>query len=259
MSESIQNATDITEVEGYGISENTNEYKNLNFIKALVGVIITPVETLRNILHKPKVLAIFLVVALSQTVFLALRFDLFSQYTKEKVRQAYNILIEKGNLQVTQEQVNAAIESSPVQSLISMPFGSLMVWVLVTLFIFAVVKLLRGKGTLKQFFCLTGYAHAPYLLGYLIVGLMSLFTANLYIEASFTSLLFFIPEDINPFVKGFIKDIEIFTIWKYVIIAIGLGMISKLEKKVVYGAVIFVYVTALILSGINQYMVSIYS
>lgn len=96
------------------------------------------------------------------------------------------------------------------------------------------------------------------MLSFIFVGIISIFTDNLYFDIPLTSLAFFLPKGYNSFIEGVTKHIEIFSIWRYCLIAIGISIVNKKKKSDSYGLVIAIFVISLLIGGINDYFKNIY-
>ncbi len=165
--------------------------KKQNIFQKIYGVILAPTETFKNLLHEPSILGIFFIVAISQVLVLVLRYDLLSAYAKDQTKLAYQLLTARGDTIPSQDAIQKSIDSSPVNTLYSVSITSVAIWLLMALFIYILVKLFRGSGTYKQFLVITGYSYIPCVLSFIFVGIISIFTDNLYFDIPLTSLAFF--------------------------------------------------------------------
>ncbi len=122
-----------------------------------------------------------------------------------------------------------------IKILLISPFQTIFPWILYTAIYFGLIKLMKGKGSFKQVAAVTGYSYVTIILWFVVSIVASYFTDVLEFNASFTYLL----DLLAPSLKGglfykFIFSLNIFTVWQFILIAIGLVEVTKLSKAKIY-------------------------
>lgn len=213
-----------------------HETKQLNFFQRVLGVIVSPEQTMKNLAAKPRILFPILIMVFGVLLLYILRFSLF----QDTIRTAIENSLNQGKTpQMTKEQVDLAIKIGSITGLIGVIIAPLFAWLAGTAVLFAVIKMFKGQGSFKQYMSITGYAYVITLMFLILTGIASYFTGNLELDLSLgviSSLLIQDPSSsyLSGFMAGLLKSIAIFSIWKYVVIAIGVTIVSAIPKKKVY-------------------------
>lgn len=222
--------------------KNEEQVKQMNFMQRVIGVIASPAETMKNLIEKPRILYPILAVAFGMVLLYLIRFPLFSDYIKNTVQTA----LSQTNAQLTQEQVDAAAKMAPYATLISTPINELLTWFISTAIIFGLIKLFKGQGNFKQYMSITGYAYTISLLYILLSLIVSFFSGELTINSS---LALFAQSLKGSYIYGIMRGIDLFSIWYYAVIALGVGLASKISKSKAYIIVALVYIGQILLQA----------
>ena len=142
------------------------------------------------------------IVVTSKIVLLVARFDLFREYCEALTYQYMYSMKDLFNLNLTNVQIEKMVSESPYQSLRSTFLNSIVMYFLAGIFIWMLVKIRKGEGNLRQYLSIMAYAHIPLVLSYLFLGLVSIGTNELYFNSSFTSIGYYFPGTVSPFLKG---------------------------------------------------------
>jgi len=157
----------------------------------------------------------------------------------------------KMNIQMTAEQIDQAINISKYTAPFGGAFGAVAMWFLGALVFWVIIKIFKGQGRYKQILSITGYAAVISALGTIVTIITTQLTGT-FSEVSFTSLASLLPNMKGNFIYGVAKLIEVFSIWQYAVIAIGIATVSKLDKKKAYLIVACIFVGLAIYTGVME-------
>ena len=221
----------------------------MDFLKRFTGVIVSPSETMKGLVEKPRILFPILATALSTLIFYLARYPLYLDF----LRYSMEMGMSQNNVQMSPEQLEAAMKIGGIMSLVTTPIMALF-WFLFTVgIVFGLTKAFKGEGTFKQFVSVTGYAVVINILYYLISAVVSFSTGKLLMDASLANITnLFAPGIKGTFLYGVIRGIDLFSIWYYAVVSIGVVQASKLSKVKVYPIVFGIYLV-LVLVGANGY------
>jgi len=226
---------------------------NMGFFQKIAGVIFSPGKTMRSIAERPKILFPLLLAAFSQVIVYLVRYPLYQDFMAETLKKSMEIQKTKFNIELTPQQVDQALQIQSISSLVATPIMTLLVWLIGTAVVYGLLKAFKGQGKFKSYLAVTGYAYIITLLYQLIVIAVSFFTGSLYLMVPLTSLASLLPADMaGTFLFGVIKGIDLFSIWFYAVIAIGLAEASKVKKTTVYTIVGIVFALVLLIAGAGE-------
>lgn len=222
------------------------EYK-MNFIQRVFGVIFSPGKVMQSLAQKPRILfALLLTLVIPVAKILAV-YPMYIEYSRSLMESQY----AKMNIEATPAMIDQALNVSKYTVLIGGPIGTVAMWFLSALILWVIIKIFKGEGRYKQILSITGYASVISALSAIVTIITTRLTGT-YSLVSFTSLASLLPEMKGSFLFGAAKAIEIFSIWQYIVIAIGLATVSKLSKKKVYIIIACVFALLVILAGITE-------
>lgn len=146
----------------------------------------------------------------------------------------------------TPQEIDLAIKLAPKSVITSTLINNTLSWIFIVLALYAVIKwVFRGKADVAQLFSITGYAYTPVLIYFLICLIASFFTGQLYVN---TSLAIFITSLKGTTIYGFLRSIDPFMVWQFIIIGIGIKMASELKKSDVYWVTAFVFLISIFIN-----------
>lgn len=226
---------------------NEADYSKMSFIKRVLGVICFPGKVMQSLEQKPRVLFGLLLTALVPLVLILATFPMYMEFTRGLLQATY----AKMNLEVTVQQLEQALSFSQYSALIGGPIAAVAMLLVKALVIWAIIKIFKGQGKYKQILSVTGYAAVISVLS-TIVSIITTRLTGVFSDVSFTSIASLIPEMKGSFIYGMAKMLEVFYIWQYAVIAIGLTAVSKLSKKKVYIIVACIFAVVAIYAGITE-------
>lgn len=226
---------------------NEVDYSKMNFIKRVLGVICFPGKAMQSLEQKPRVIFGILITALAPLVLILATLPMYMEFTRGLLQATY----AKMNLEVTAQQLEQALSFSQYSALIGGPIGAVVMLLVEALVIWAIIKIFKGQGKYKQILSIVGYTAVISVLS-TIVSIITTRVTGVFSNVSFTSIASLIPEMKGSFVYGMAKMIEVFSIWQYAVIAIGITTVSKLSKKKVYIIVACIFAVVAIYAGITE-------
>lgn len=227
--------------------------KGMGFFQRLVGVIFSPGKVMEELAAKPRIIFALILTAFAQLTLIVLRMPLYMDFLRKTMTATSAYVESLTGTKLTPEMIEQNLAKSRIQSIITTPLTALFMWVLITVIIFAIVKIGGGKGKFKQYLSVTGYAYVISALYLLITLAVSYFTGSLHLEMPLTSIgNLFGSEMKGSFIFGVLKGIDIFSIWYYAVIAIGTAIVSGFKKRTTYGIVAGIFIVGLIIAGAGE-------
>ena len=232
--------------------ENEMKGPRMNVFQRIAGIILSPAETMKNIVEKPGVIFPILAYGLGMLALYLIRFPLYQELLKHQMELG----LAKSNTQLTPEQLNSAMKIAAISGLVATPITSLAMWIIITAIVFGIIKLFKGQGSFKQVASVIGYAYVITLAYILLCLIVSFFTGKLLLDTSLANITNLVLPDLKgSFVYGIIRGIDLFVIWQYVVMAIGIVTLSKLSKSKVYSVVGLIYIASIIIAAnSNRFM-----
>jgi hypothetical protein len=221
-------------------SAGTIPANGMNLVQRIKGVILSPGMTMDNLVERPRLLLPLIITAVAQAAVYFARYPMYQEYMNNTIA---------GTL------ANAGMTADAIQNYIFLgaaatPLTTLFGWFLSAVIFFAVFKIFGAKGKFKQYMSIIGYAYIIYVLYYIIVLVASFFTGSLYMNITLTSIANLLPAEMSgSFLYGIAMGIDIFSIWYYCVIAIGMAALSGFRKRNTYILVALIYVAGLIVAG----------
>jgi len=236
--------------------DNAGEVKRMNAIQRVLGVVFSPTETMKNLVEKPRILFPFVLIAAAMLLFILANFSMYKEFLMETTGQ----MMSKMGMELTAEQLQKQASFGAIFGLIGAPIGGLIQWLIMTVLIFAGVKICKGEGKFKQFMSITGYAFVIMVLYFILATLVSQLTGVFDMQSSVTSLSVLLSEDMKgTFIFGVLNSIELFTIWELAVVGIGVTIVSKLSKTRVYSILAVIYLLMILYAGSAQAMSNMFA
>jgi len=217
-------------------------YPKMNLIQRIIGVIFSPGKVMVSLEQKPRILFALLLTIITPVVMI---FSIFPMY-KEFLRSTLEAAPTTTNL--TAEQIDMAVNISQYSTPFILAITAAAMWLLGALVLWVIIKIFKGEGRYKQILSITGYSAVIAALSAIATIITTQFTGT-FSEVSFTSVASLLPNMKGSFIYGAAKTLDVFSIWQYVVIAIGTATVSKLDKKKVYIIVACIFAVLMIYTG----------
>lgn len=214
--------------------------KNMNALQRVKGIITSPGMTMESLVEKPKLLLPFIIVAVAQLILYFARYPLYQDYMNRTLTEP---LMAAG---MTADSIDKFILAMTAATPLTTLFG----WFITAVIFFAVFKIFGAKGKFKQYMSITGHAYIITALYYVIVLVASFFTGSLHLNLTLTSIANLLPAEMaGTFIYGIAMAIDIFSLWYYCVIAIGMAAVSGFRKRNAYILVGLIYAVGVLIAG----------
>lgn len=254
---------DNNEINSSQDNQNFEQQEPLSKSDAITGVISGPGDTFETLSETQKknywAISVIITVLISViTTFFIFRDEQIMSNTmdKEKVKleQKMEEKVKAGKM--TQEQARQSVEMAgkfmdPKGAFTqAIGYGSAVLIPFLTLFILAVVyllalKILKTEADFTQLLNIIGLAMIVTALGAVVTLILSIFTG----EISTLSLALILKSDlVGDTLNGLLLKVDVFTVWFYVIIAIGLNKIFKVSVSGAYITVFGIWIFWLVVT-----------
>jgi len=221
---------------------------SMSFFSRVVNIFIAPGKVFEFLMQKPIWIVPLSVVTLAVT--LQQGIIMSSQTGKEGMRQ--EIQKSPRAAQLSSEQVDQQISMMgkiiPISTLIMAPLITFMAAGLIY-FIFSIV--LGGEITYKH--TLSAWTHVGMIgiVGIAVQTALVFIKGNIRPNTSLAAFLPFLEED--SFVYHFMQTFDLFVLWQLAVLAIGMGLLSRVgTKKAAIALYSTLVVVGLIIAGIRQ-------
>lgn len=232
---------------GGSIQNSLEAQSKMNFFQRLIGIIVSPSKTFKDLIAKPRILFPFLLSTFSILVFYLLRYDLYQEYVRKTLENAI-----ASDPSVTAEQAESLVVISTTAGLISAPITAIIIWLVSSAILFGIAKLLKGEGSFKQYLSIVGYSSVITALYYVLSIVMSYFTGELMLDASLANVTnLFAPHLKGTYLYGIIRGIDLFNIWYFALVGYGIILLSKMSKVKGYTMVTVIFIIQLLINAME--------
>lgn len=223
------------------------DYSKMGFLKRVIGIIGYPSKVMKSLAQKPRVLFGIILSAITPAILILATFPMYREYTSNLLKATY----AKMNIEMTPEQLEQTLNISQYSAVISAPITAIIMLLIEALILWAIIKLFKGDGKFKHVLSVLGYTAIITTLA-TIVNIITTRLTGTFTDVSYTSLASLIPSMKGSFIYGVAKVIEVFSIWQYIVIGIGLSAISKLSNKKVIIIVACIFAILAVYSGVSE-------
>ncbi|MEN8906942.1 MAG: YIP1 family protein [Clostridiales bacterium] len=228
----------------------------MNVIQRIFGVIFSPVKTMADISKKSNfAIALIIIIAIT-TLFSIITYSDYKDFAMDQAKLSIEKLEEKGT-DLPEKSKEAILEMSkktaPITPIITIVSSIVMFFILAGISMLFLKVILKGEGTFISYLSVIIYASIVGMLGILLKIGLYLYTKDYTLVIYCTTLRGILPNNNEQnFINTFTTGIEIFNIWSYIIIGIGLKAVSKLStiKVVSYiSGIYIIYMLFMLLSA----------
>lgn len=232
---------------------NEEEIITVSPLNRLIMVFTSPTKAFKAIKQKPNILLPALVTGLVVLLF----FLIFMQQHKEIYFQLMEQQMVKANPNVTSEMINTTVNFTLYSTIIVTPIFTVAAFFLSALYYWVFVLIFSGEGKYKHFASLIAHVGLISLLQYIVRGIMIAITGDVSTDLLVTSAASLLPISMkNSLLYFALTKIEVFNIWRLIVIIIGLKEISRLKNYKVYIIAGVAFFAVLIYTTVSLYMSS---
>ena len=227
--------------------------KKMGFFQRVAGVITSPGKVMENLKEKPRILFPLFLIAIAQLALYMIRMPLYQDFLRKSSLAGAEFAKSLTGIELTPEMIEQSMSQAVIQGIITTPIASLFGWFLTTVIFLAIFKIAGGQGKFKQYLSVIGYAYVISALYLLITLVVSYFSGSLHLDMPLTSIATLFGEEMKgSFIFGMLKGLDVFSIWHYGVIAIGLTIVSGFKKRTVYGIVAGLFIIGLLIAGFTE-------
>lgn len=224
-------------------------YEQPGFLKRLLWVFTSPGKLMASLAEKPRILFALILSAVSVDALYLVHLPLYKDFLRATTIASSGYMESLTGQTMTPEMIEQGLPTAIITGLISTPFMSLIMLLLTTVIFLVIFKIMGGEGKFKAYLSVVGYAGVISSMYILLVMIISNFTGSLHVDPTLTSLATLVSKDSAGVVLyNVLKNIDIFSIWYYIVMAIGLATVSKIKKQYVYLVVCVVFLIGLIIN-----------
>lgn len=242
--------------------ETSDQFEELSKTDAMSGIITEPGETFETIAGGPKknfwTYPVLIAVVLSLlSSFLFMRDPELSRNTmdkqKAKMMEKFEENIKAGKM--TQEEANEAIDrmnpNGPFFKIIGYVgalVGPFIILLLLSLIYFIILKIMKSNVEFSNILNVVGLAMLISSVGSILAIVVSILKGNM---TGISPGIFLSEESVGEKAFTFLNKIDVFTIWFYVVISIGLTRVAKINMaksaSIVFGLfIVYAVITSLV-------------
>jgi len=220
------------------------------FLKRLLWVFTSPGRLMASLAERPKVLLTLLLAAIPMDLLYFLQMPLYKDFLRNAaIAQSQSSYMQSLGVEMTPEMIEATLPTSIIAGLVSTPLGVIATLLISALICFAIFRIMGGEGKFKAYLSVVSHAYVITVLYTLLLIPISYITGTLNLTTSVTSLATLVSKDaVSPVIYGILNSLDLFSIWYYIVIAIGMAAVSKLKKKNVYIVVAILFVISTIIT-----------
>lgn len=233
------------EIQVHNMDEKVTA-KRPGFLRRLLWLFVSPGKLMAALAEKPRVLFWLIFAGIAAILPYIIRMPMYKDYLRASMLASSDYLGSFG-IEMTPEMIEASLPASVVTGLVGASLGTYGGLLVMALIFFAILKIMGGQGKYKAYLSVMVHANIISVLYYLMLIPISGVTGSFHQLDPLTSLAVLAdPAGMNPYLYGLLYGIDILSIWRYVIMAIGFTEVSKLKKKHVYIAMTVIFLLNLI-------------
>lgn len=229
------------------IEQQSNTLPRLNVFQRVAGAIFSPERLMNDLEQKPRVLLGIILNVLTPAILMYGTFPMFKEYLRTTMEMTAANTAQQMTPELLDQVVNISAISTPIMGGI-MAGGMFLIQALV---IWLVTKIFKGQASYKQILSVMGYSSVISVLG-TIVTVAVIYITGTYTDVTYTSLASLLPEIKGSFIYGVAKVVEVFYIWQLVVNAIGIAIVSKMDKKKAYLIMVLVLIVYAVFTGYSE-------
>jgi len=222
---------------GANSSNHSGSQQELNGFQKIIGVFFSPTKTFENIDRKPGWIVPVVVILLITVVISIVANPILMPLRKDKILERME---ERGATREQMDQMLLRIDKSAKFGFVLAAIRLLIKLLLLTLTIWLIGKMvLGGDASYEKVFSVFTYSYLPWALGMVLVVILMIIQKSPNIHFSLAT---FMPDEkVGTFVYNLVRSIGVFSIWHFVVLAIGLSVIYKVPLNKNIGSIIVLF------------------
>lgn len=227
--------------------ENLEETEQLSARDRIIGVFISPRKVMKSLAKNPKILLPIIISIIVPLIALVLNYSVF----KDALMSAMETELANMGEELTPDMMKLLGIIGVMGTIIGAVGTVLMDLLVISLALLGIIKILKGKGSFRQYLSVVSHAGLIVLLIFIVTTIVSNISGKLDLNVSITSLAAVLPKSLQgSFIYAVLNNVEFFNIWQYCVVGIGVSEVSGLGKSKSYAIVATVYFATLLLAGV---------
>jgi len=223
-------------------NDDINLNEQMSIIQRIKNLFVCPDKLMDYIKNTPNIIFPMLVIVFFNIGVIFIKFNQFKIFIKDEL----SLALQGDTIVVTDQLINIMALLAPLLSILVF-FISIL---LSTIIFYSFVKILKGEGYFKQYVSVILYSSIVNMIGFIILLILSMYTGKFLFSTNVSIFQIFDITLANNYFTMFLNKLNISNIlglWQYILIAVGVVNISKINKKYVYLFTSVVYAVTLFL------------
>lgn len=222
---------------GANLSNQSGSQQELNGFQKIIGVFFSPTKTFESIDRKPGWIVPVVVILLITVVISIVANPILLPLRKDKILERME---ERGATREQMDQMLERIDKSAKFGFVFATIRLIIKLLLLTLAVWLIGKMvLGGEASYEKVFSVFTYSYLPWALGMVLVVILMIIQKSPNIHFSLAT---FLPDEkAGTFVYNLVRSIGVFSIWHFIVLALGLSVIYKLPPGKNIGSIIVLF------------------
>lgn len=219
---------------GANVTNNLGSQQELNIVQKIFGVFFSPTKTFMSIDYKPGWVVPVVVILLITIVMSVIANPILMPLQKDKILERMEA---RGATKDQMDEASERIEKSAQFGFIFASISLIIKVLILALIVWFVSKIVLGKNsTFQKVFSMYIYSYLPWVFGVVLVVILMVIQKSPDIHFSIAA---FLPdEQSGKLIYNVLRSISVFSIWHFIILAIGFSVIFKISLKKNIGSII---------------------
>lgn len=205
--------------------------EKMNLFQQIGNLFFSPSKLFLFIKNKPKVLLPAVLISIEAVLVQLLLWEPTKDYSMDLLYSTNKSM----GINMTPAEIEQLVNGSMIFGVAASPITYLAAWLIGTLVLYLIFGLVKREKGMKKYFSMTGFIMVISLLGMLIHSAFIYFTGASTDIATITSLASLLDPGLKgTFLYALALQIEVFTLWAYVLYGVGFVYTGGVEKKKSY-------------------------
>lgn len=205
---------------------------NMGVFKRILNVFLEPQCVFESIKEKSKILVPIIIIGIAYLAITFATMPISENYTRNYLEKIYKSdAFLRSQAQITIDNADSFIDKTMKYQKVASYFSPILILLMIlfnAIVFFVLFKILGGVGSFGKTFAAVVYAYFIKILGTIVLSVSVLITGNIY-EYNSPGLLMI--NDKTSYLFNIINQLDIFNIWYYIVLALGLCIIHKVSTK----------------------------
>lgn len=205
--------------------------ENMNPFQRIANLFFSPKKLFSFLRKKPSVLLPIIIISIGTFLH---QLILFEPTKDMQMDLRYNTYKQVG-MSFTPDQLETLVNAQAIGGLIASPIVGVAAWLVSSLIMYAIFRLVNCEKGLKKYFSMIGYISILSVISQLIHAGFLRYSGGDLLSPAVTSLASMLDsETLNPLLFGIASGLEVFNIWTFILYGIGFAYTGGVEKKKSY-------------------------